>query len=215
MKTTAEDKLLALGLQKFKTVGVRGLKLRRLCAEAGVSPGTFTTHFKTMRQYTDRLLALWYEPLCEAMQKQRALPEKDALARLRGILQETARFFQRNAGEVFQFIMDISAGEPSALNLAHVARFHHILWLKEAIAEAQEAGQIVTAPVEQVLFYLFGGVNFATLAYHVFSPEALPGGRELCGVMAQLADDEAIMQRLEWTLSGIILPPHGRKGDPA
>lgn len=212
MKTTAEDKLLALGLQKLKSVGVRGLKLRRLCAEAGVSPGTFTSYFKTMGQYKERLLTLWYEPLCEAVHQQRVLPEGDELAHLRATLRETALFFRRNAGEVVQLFMDVNAGESSVQRLLRAAQLHHILWLKEAIAEAQQAGQIVDAPAEQVLFYLFGGTNFTTFVYHLFLPNPLPDTRNFTDMLERLVDEASILQRLEWTLKGITC---SMKGDPA
>lgn len=36
--------------------GVRGLKLRALCQEAGVSPGTFTAHFRNLQNFSEELL---------------------------------------------------------------------------------------------------------------------------------------------------------------
>jgi AcrR family transcriptional regulator len=203
MKETAEETLIQLGLSKLSSVGVRGLKVRRLCDEVGISPGTFTTHFKTRREYIDRVLEAWYEPLRGRVEDYMLSSEGHPIDQLRAILVSTARFFRTNAGEMLQLMMDVKAGEVGVQHLLSVASLNHIKWIRVAISNSQKAGEIVQAPIDQILLYLFGGTNFPTLIYHLFPSSVERDVEEFARVVESLTEEEKVIQRLDWALQGI------------
>lgn len=202
MKRTAEDKLLELGMHWLRRGGVRGLSVRGICAEAGVSPGTFTSYFKTLREFADRLLEQWYEPLKEEVERHRS-DGGNAYERLRSELQASSHFFHKNAAVMMQLIIDASKSQESVQDLLHAARLSHMSWLNEAIAEAQAEGYIVKEPVERVMLYLFGAINFPCLLYQLMPEQGLPKDAAFFQVMGGAADEKSALQRLDWALQGI------------
>lgn len=204
MKRTAEDELLEIGRKWLQRGGVRGLSVRGICAEAGVSPGTFTTHFRTLGEFADRLLAEWYEPLKAAVASRRRAGG-NALERLRAELHASAHFFHENAAVMMQLIIDASRSQENVQRLLHAARLTHMSWLSEAIADAQREGYIVREPVERVMLYLFGAINFPCLLYQLMPEEGLPEDAGFFQVMEGAADEKSALQRLDWALQGIMI----------
>ncbi len=192
----AEQRLLALGREALARGGIRGLRVRRLCEEAGVSPGSFTSFFGTKKNFADRLLAMWYEELKSAMSPHR-VRQGTAFERLRAELKAALRFAGANAGILLQLVQDIGAGEASARALVPVAQLNHLRWLREDITEAQDEGDIIPGEPWELLIYIIGAVNMPIAISRLVNVPMVQG------LMAQCVSEESAMQRLDWALAGL------------
>ncbi len=202
----AEQRLLELGRKALSRGGIRGLGVRQLCEEAGVSPGTFTSFFGTKRAFADRLLALWYDELKSVVGGHRE-HQGTAYERLHAQLCAVIRFASSNGGILLQLFQDIAAGEASAQALLPVAEVNHLNWLQQAIRDAQAEGEIVPGEPRDLLVYLISAVNMPVAVSHLMQNPK--GGDRLRQLLGQSATEEAALQRLEWALSGIRTKKEG------
>ena len=106
---------------------------------------------------------------------------------------------------MMQLIIDASRSQENVQHLLHAARLTHMSWLSEAIADAQREGYIVKEPVERVMLYLFGAINFPCLLYQLMPEEGLPKDAAFFRVMEGAADEKSALQRLDWALQGIMI----------
>ncbi len=192
----AEQRLLELGRDALARGGIRGLRVRRLCEEAGVSPGTFTSFFGTKQAFAERLLELWYEELKSAISAQRE-QGGTAFERLRAELKAALRFAASNAGILLQLAQDIGVGEASARALVPLAQLNHLAWLRQDILEAQAEGDIIREDPWKLLIYIIGAVNMPVAVSRLVNLPAMQG------FLAHVVSEEACMQRLDWALEGI------------
>ncbi len=192
----AEQRLLELGREALARGGIRGLRVRRLCEEAGVSPGTFTSFFGTKRAFADRLLEQWYEELKSAISAQRE-QGGTAYERLRAELKAGLRFAAANVGILLQIAQDIGAGEASARALVPLAQLNHLAWLRQDILDAQTEGDIISGDPWDLLIYIIGAVNMPIAVSRLVNMSSMQG------VLARSISDEACLQRLDWALEGI------------
>lgn len=177
--------------------------LRRICTEAGISPGTFTAHFGTLESYRLCVLENWYEPLRSAV-AQHCEKEGDAIERLKAEIKEAVLFIERNAGVIVQLIMDALSGEASVSALLKRVESGHIAYVLRAIEEAQREGYLIQKPAKQVLFYLIGAIGLPTLLFHA-TDGRMPDDLHVYDGLRGMATGESMMERLEWALKGITL----------
>ncbi|MBQ3525341.1 MAG: TetR/AcrR family transcriptional regulator [Akkermansia sp.] len=203
MDIRAEERLIEIGQQWLKHGGVRGMKLRRICAEAELSPGTFTAYFPTLGEFKKKVLDNWYTPLQTEVNRIEKI-EGNAKERLRTILLAVMRFFRPNAGVMIQLLLDASAGEQVVSDFLQKLQGNHIFAVRRALLEAQAAGAIEQAPVEQQMFYLVGAVNMPVMFYHLL-PDNMPIGTSILDSLGNAVSEEMTLQRLDWALKGISL----------
>lgn len=203
MDIRAEERLIEIGQQWLKRGGVRGMKLRRICAEAELSPGTFTAYFPTLGEFKKKVLDNWYTPLQTEVNRIEKI-EGNAMERLRTILLAVMRFFRPNAGVMIQLLLDASAGEQVISDFLQKLQGNHIFAVRRALLEAQAAGAIEQAPVEQQMFYLVGAVNMPVMFYHLL-PDNMPIGTSILDSLGNAVSEEMTLQRLDWALKGISL----------
>ena len=203
MDIRAEERLIEIGQQWLKRGGVRGMKLRRICAEAEPSPGTFTAYFPTLGEFKKKVLDNWYTPLQTEVNRIEKI-EGNAMERLRTILLAVMRFFRPNAGVMIQLLLDASAGEQVVSDFLQKLQGNHIFAVRRALLEAQAAGAIEQAPVEQQMFYLVGAVNMPVMFYHLL-PDNMPIGTSILDSLGNAVSEEMTLQRLDWALKGISL----------
>ena len=203
MDIRAEERLIEIGQQWLKRGGVRGMKLRRICAEAELSPGTFTAYFPTLGEFKKKVLDNWYTPLQTEVNRIEKI-EGNAKERLRTILLAVMRFFRPNAGVMIQLLLDASAGEQVVSDFLQKLQGNHIFAVRRALLEAQAAGAIEQAPVEQQMFYLVGAVNMPVMFYHLL-PDNMPIGTSILDSLGNAVSEEMSLQRLDWALKGISL----------
>ncbi len=175
------------------------MRVRRLCEEAGVSPGTFTSFFGTKQAFAERLLTQWYEELKAAIVPPQGPRGGTAYERLREKLAAALRFARENAAILLQLMQDIAAGEASARALVPVAQLNHLNWLQHAIAEAQAEGSIIAGEPRDLLVYIIGAVNMPVALMGLM---ALPEGG-LRPFLEHCVSEEQCLQRLDWALAGI------------
>ena len=203
MDIRAEERLIEIGQQWLKRGGVRGMKLRRICAEAELSPGTFTAYFPTLGEFKKKVLDNWYTPLQTEVNRIEKI-EGNAKERLRTILLAVMRFFRPNAGVMIQLLLDAGAGEQVVSDFLQKLQGNHIFAVRRALLEAQAAGAIEQAPVEQQMFYLVGAVNMPVMFYHLL-PDNMPIGTSILDSLGNAVSEEMTLQRLDWALKGISL----------
>ena len=203
MDIRAEERLIEIGQQWLKRGGVRGMKLRRICAEAELSPGTFTAYFPTLGEFKKKVLDNWYTPLQTEVNRIEKI-EGNAKERLRTILLAVMRCFRPNAGVLIQLLLDASAGEQVVSDFLQKLQGNHIFAVRRALLEAQAAGAIEQAPVEQQMFYLVGAVNMPVMFYHLL-PDNMPIGTSILDSLGNAVSEEMTLQRLDWALKGISL----------
>ena len=203
MDIRAEERLIEIGQQWLKRGGVRGMKLRRICAEAELSPGTFTAYFPTLGEFKKKVLDNWYTPLQTEVNRIEKI-EGYAKERLRTILLAVMRFFRPNAGVMIQLLLDASAGEQVVSDFLQKLQGNHIFAVRRALLEAQAAGAIEQAPVEQQMFYLVGAVNMPVMFYYLL-PDNMPIGTSILDSLGNAVSEEMTLQRLDWALKGISL----------
>lgn len=203
MDIRAEERLIEIGQQWLKRGGVRGMKLRRICAEAELSPGTFTAYFPTLGEFKKKVLDNWYTPLQTEVNRIEKI-EGNAKERLRTILLAVMRFFRPNAGVMIQLLLDASAGEQVVSDFLQKLQGNHIFAVRRALLEAQAAGAIEQAPGEQQMFYLVGAVNMPVMFYHLL-PDNMPIGTSILDSLGNAVSEEMTLQRLDWALKGISL----------
>ena len=203
MDIRAEERLIEIGQQWLKRGGVRGMKLRRICAEAELSPGTFTAYFPTLGEFKKKVLDNWYTPLQTEVNRIEKI-EGNAMERLRTILLAVMRFFRPNAGVMIQLLLDAGAGEQVVSDFLQKLQGNHIFAVRRALLEAQAAGAIEQAPVEQQMFYLVGAVNMPVMFYHLL-PDNMPIGTSILDSLGNAVSEEMTLQRLDWALKGISL----------
>ena len=203
MDIRAEERLIEIGQQWLKRGGVRGMKLRRICAEAELSPGTFTAYFPTLGEFKKKVLDNWYTPLQTEVNRIEKI-EGNAKERLRTILLAVMRFFRPNAGVMIQLLLDASAGEQVVSDFLQKLQGNHIFAVRRALLEAQAAGAIEQAPVEQQMFYLVGAVNMPVMFYHLL-PDNMPIGTSILDSLGNVVSEEMTLQRLDWALKGLSL----------
>ncbi len=196
----AEQRLLELGREALARGGIRGMKVRRLCEEAGVSPGTFTSFFGTKKNFTYRLLEQWYGELKAAMSPHRE-QGGSAFERLRAELLAALRFAAANSGILLQLVQDIGAGETSARALVPVAQLNHLSWLRQAIVDAQAEGSIIPGDPADLLIYIIGAVNMPVAISRLVNLPTDDG--RLQGLLTHSVSAEACEQRLDWALAGL------------
>ncbi len=202
----AEQRLLELGREALARGGIRGLRVRRLCEEAGVSPGTFTSFFGTRKHFADRLLEQWYEEMKNAIRPHRQ-QAGTAYERLRAELAAALRFAGANAGILLQLMQDIGAGEASARALIPVAELNHLSWLRQAIVEAQAEGSILPGEPADLLIYIIGAVNMPIAISRLVNLPLRDGRVQT--LISRSVSEEACLQRLDWALAGIRVQKGG------
>ena len=201
MSKNAEQRLIEVGIDWLKRGGVRGMRLRRICAEAGVSPGTFTAYFPTLNDFCERILMAWYEPLRTAVERQ-SNSNICPLARLRAELSEALHFLHANAPILMQLIMDVNAGETNAFAALKLAQAGHLAQVRQALQAAQEAGFLVEGPPQHLLIFLMGAVGLPLLLFHTIE-EKLPDDITIYDGLHNTVTEQALLERLDWALKGI------------
>lgn len=203
MSAPSEEKLLKLGVRKLSETGVRGMKVRRMCAEAQVSPGTFTAYFGTLEQFTERVLLRWYEPFREAIHRH-AEADGNAYERLMAELREGIRFLRSHANVILQLLIDAGEGNIQSRRMLQHVQGEHIAMVIKTIEEAQAGGFLIPGEPTRLMLYLMGAVNFPVLAFHQF-PKGVVDEIPLYTALLAATDEEECMQRLEWAMKGIRL----------
>lgn len=201
MKEDAREKLKRIGRAWLTRGGIRSIKLRQICEEAGVSPGTFTAHFRTLGNFNEILLREWYEPLRESVEHQ-SHARGNSLEVLKAELRAAIQFICRNSGVLVQLYMDAAMGEKTVFALFRQTKLTHVTHLRNAIRQAMKDGYLMAGDGDAILFYLVGAIGLPIIVFQLMN-DKLPPDIRLVENLKNTADEAATIQRMEWALKGI------------
>lgn len=203
MKVDAKEKLKRIGQVWLSRGGIRSLKIRPICEEAGVSPGTFTSHYRTLREFKEIILSEWYEPLRESVELE-SLAHGSALEVLKAELRATIGFICRNSAVLVQLYMDAAAGEKSVISLFQETRLTHLAHIRRAVIQASKDGYLLAADGDALLSYLMGAIGLPIIVFQSMNGK-LPQEIKLLERLKHSAGEVATLERMEWAINGIRL----------
>ena len=203
MKVDAKEKLKRIGQAWLSRGGIRSLKIRPICEEAGVSPGTFTSHYRTLREFKEIILSEWYEPLRESVERE-SLAHGSSLEVLKAELRASIGFICRNSAVLVQLYMDAAAGEKSVIALFQETRLTHLAHLRRAVIQASKDGYLLAADGDALLSYLMGAIGLPIIVFQSMNGK-LPQEIKLLERLKHSAGEVATLERMEWAINGIRL----------
>lgn len=203
MKVDAKEKLKCIGQAWLSRGGIRRLKIRPICEEAGVSPGTFTSHYRTLREFKEIILSEWYEPLRESVERE-SLAHGNSLEVLKAELRASIGFICRNSAVLVQLYMDAAAGEKSVIALFQETRLTHLAHIRRAVIQASKDGYLLAADGDALLSYLMGAIGLPIIVFQSMNGK-LPQEIKLLERLKHSAGEVATLERMEWAINGIRL----------
>lgn len=188
-------------MELLPSTGCRGLSARKLTEHAGVNLGMFHYHFRSKDNFIRALLEQTYEQMFSVLVIQ-ARAGASPLQNLRNALQVLAHFGRSHQQLLLRIFADALADERVALEFLQTNVPRHLGVLADLIGAAQRGGDIVAAPLPQVLAFLGGAV----MAPLLLGAAALENGMlpAAGGVLErEVLSEQAVEQRIEFALRGL------------
>ncbi len=191
--------LLDAGLELLPSTGCAGLSVRRLTQHAGVNLGMFHYHFKTKDNFIRAVLQRTYEEMFSALSLG-VNPTHAPLENLRNALGVLGQFASKNRHLLVRILADAMSGEALAADFLKANLPRHIGVLAALIQEAQWEGNLVRAPVPQLVAFMAGAVAAPVLI-------GAAAGASVADMLGQqVLSPEAIAQRIDFALRGLAPP---------
>ena len=191
--------LLDAGLELLPSTGCAGLSVRRLTQHAGVNLGMFHYHFKTKDNFIRAVLQRTYEEMFSALSLG-VNPTHAPLENLRNALGVLGQFASKNRHLLVRILADAMSGEALAADFLKANLPRHIGVLAALIQEAQWEGNLVRAPVPQLVAFMAGAVAAPVLI-------GAAAGASVADMLGQqVLSPEAIAQRIDFALRGLSVP---------
>ncbi len=198
-----DEELLRVGRIHLEERGCGGLKVRELCAGAGVNLGMFHYHFGTKDAFIGRLLEDIYGPMFARLNLA-ASGTADPLERLRSTLLVFGGWVRENRRLLARFTADALTGEPAAWTFLRAAEVRHIPVILALIVECQAAGRFLPgSPLEAMI--VIGGASFLPLLIGtlIAGVDHLPAPLRLMLEQGGLFAEEALARRIDAALRGL------------
>lgn len=197
-----DRRLLEAGFKLLPQTGCRGLSARKLTEHAGVNLGMFHYHFKSKKNFIRILLEQVYEQMFSLLVIKSG--EGDSpLQQLRNALLVLAHFGRTNRQLLQRIFADAIAGEAVAIEFLQANVPRHLAVVARLIGEAQRNGQIVKAPLPQVVAFLAGSIVAPVLlGTAMLENNMLP---QMAGAMLEqeVLSKKAVEQRIDFALRGL------------
>lgn len=197
-----DQRLLEAGFELLPQTGCRGLSARKLTEHAGVNLGMFHYHFKSKENFIRILLEQVYEQMFSLLVIKSG--EGDSpLQHLRNALLVLAHFGRTNRQLLQRIFADAIAGESVAIEFLQANVPRHLAVIARLIGEAQRNGQIVKAPLPQVIAFLAGAIMAPVLlGSAMLENSMLP---QAAGAMLEqeVLSKKAVEQRIDFALRGL------------
>jgi AcrR family transcriptional regulator len=198
----SRDRLLKEGLAIARRTGLRSITVRGVAARARVNLGSFVYHFGSREAFVAELLEGWYGPLLSEMQLAVGL-ERPPLERLREMFLQFADWVRANSGFIAHLVMDAASGEAAARKFVASLDQRHPALLLQAIAAAQDAGELRRENPLHVLLFLMPTLALPALLFHGVGVGSLRP-RDCARARPPLTGERAALeQRLGWALRGL------------
>lgn len=197
-----DQRLLKAGVELLPVTGCRGLSARKLAEHAGVNLGMFHYHFRTKDNFIRTLLSQTYEQMFSVLTI-KAHEDESPLQNLRSALRVLAHFGRTHQPLLMRIGADALAGEQVAAEFLQTNVPRHVMVVAGLIREAQREGDIVKAPLPQLVTFLASTVVAPILlGGAILESDMLPSpiGRTL---ERDVLSKKAVEQRIEFALRGI------------
>lgn len=168
-----------------------------------MSPGTFTSHYRTLQEFKEIILSEWYEPLRESVERE-SLAHGSSLEVLKAELRASIGFICRNSAVLVQLYMDAAAGEKSVIALFQETRLTHLAHIRRAVIQASKDGYLLAADGDALLSYLMGAIGLPIIVFQSMNGK-LPQEIKLLERLKHSAGEVATLERMEWAINGIRL----------
>ncbi|RJF97178.1 TetR/AcrR family transcriptional regulator [Noviherbaspirillum saxi] len=197
-----DQRLLASGLALLPLTGCRGLSARKLTDHAGVHLGMFHYHFHSKENFIRILLEQVYEGMFSELEI-RTRAGESAAHNLRNAVHVIAGFGRTHRQLLLRIGADALAGEAVAAQFLQTNLPRHLDVVARLISEAQRDGDVIAAPLPQVIGFIAGAVMGPVLLGTAVLEQALLGP-----ALGELIDNEvlsvaAVEQRIDLALRGL------------
>lgn len=200
---SARERLLRVGARQVRKAGLRSIRVRGICQEAGANLGSFVYHFGSRDAFVAEVIERWYGPLLAQLTAtvDQALPP---IERLRALLLQLGDWAAENSRFMTHVLMDASAGEAAAQEFIRTLVDRHPALVLRVVAEAQRRGDLPRGEPLNVLLFLMGAIALPILLTDRLA-EARLAPAELTHTLARFARErEHRVQRLDWALGGLL-----------
>ncbi|WP_420474388.1 TetR/AcrR family transcriptional regulator [Noviherbaspirillum sp. ST9] len=197
-----DQRLLQAGMELLPQTGCRGLSARRLTEHAGVNLGMFHYHFRSKDNFIRTLLQQTYEQMFQdlVLQSHEGVSPVD---NLRKAVRVIAGFGLTHRQLLLRIGADALAGEQVAAEFLQANLPRHVGVVAALVAEAQRKGDLVQAPIPQVIAFIAGAVmSPVLLGSALLENGALPAAAGTALEQAVLTK-KALEQRIEFALRGL------------
>jgi len=196
-----DQRLLDAGMELLPQTGCRGLSARRLTEHAGVNLGMFHYHFRTKDNFIRTLLQQTYERMFQdlVLQSHEGMSPVD---NLRKAVRVIAEFGRTHRQLLLRIGADALAGEQVAAEFLQANLPRHLAVIAGLVGEAQRNGDLVKAPVPQVIAFIAGSVMSPVLLGTALLEN---GGWPAAAAMLEqeVLSKKAVEQRIEFALRGL------------
>ncbi|STZ75690.1 TetR/AcrR family transcriptional regulator [Bergeriella denitrificans] len=204
MTDTTHQKFIRAGLQRYPELGYHKLSVRALAAEAGVSPGMFH-HLFTGKDAFIREMLRHHDRLIWGGLENAALPD-NPFAALRGAIYITACSMRDNLAMVNRLLADSADGVAVVNDFIKANMEKRLAFFTQLLEACAETDDSRPAATTQRLAYLGCSVSAAMVVGVRFGQRGLLPGF-IGGEVTEILSDEAIMQRIDWSL-GTMFPSY-------
>lgn len=197
-----DQRLLEAGMALLPQTGCRGLSARKLTEHAGVNLGMFHYHFRSKDNFIRTLLQQTYEQMFQdlVLQSHEGVSPVD---NLRKAIRVVAGFGLTHRQLLLRIGADALAGEKVAAEFLQANLPRHLGVVAALVAEAQRAGQLVQAPVPQVIAFIAGAVMSPVLLGTALLENSALSGAAGPILEKEILSKKAVERRIEFALRGL------------
>jgi len=197
-----DQRLLQAGMELLPLTGCRGLSARKLTEHAGVNLGMLHYHFRSKDNFIRTLLQQMYEQMFSELVL-KAQEGVSPLENLRNAVQVIAHFGRTHRQMLVRIGADALGGEQVAMEFLQANLPRHIGVVAGLIAEGQRSGQLVKAPLPQMIAFIAGAVMAPVLlGSALLENMALPAEANAT-LEREVLSKKAVEQRIAFALRGL------------
>lgn len=199
-----DRKLVAAARAMLPETGFGGLKIRDVARRAGVNPGMFHYHFKTIEAFRRRVVSEVYEDFLSNFVEAAEGPG-GARERLRRVLAAVARFARDNRVFYTLMIRELLNAQPDMSAFAKENFPRHAAVLMKLLEECRREGVVRPLPTPVLAMFAMGSMCLPNVAVTAMERNGVRrlAGKPLPGVAEELLSDELIEIRADMVLAGL------------
>jgi AcrR family transcriptional regulator len=198
------DRLLIDTAKKIaREQGCSGLRMRDIAEKAGVNLGMFHYHFGSKKRFVRVVLQEMYEEFFNKLTVA-SQSGKNAHEQLENTLFSMVTFIRDERRLFVAIYKDILNGDPEVLSFVKKNLPRHSGVIRALMIQCQKEGSIIDVPISQVMSFVQGGLQTASLIAGVLEQNSKSHtGVALGELRRHVLTDKAISQRIEFALKGL------------